>query len=562
MSVNITDILNQIKLPNNGLMHASKSTISNIQNLLYPIITNEKVVHFILSIRQQNLRESLCFDFFLKHDLKNDTQFPKNLYLRVLASILASPDANELYENVFDKIDHLFDESDDPDIKAEATDIMLNYFPKRGERLLNILREDPAHRHGPIGSITNHVYYDAAHYEEHEQGDVLLTRIRDTVTDLKPIQKIIYDDRENVHNASINSSIISTCRYIMQLMTSSVTFDDKYKIIVFNEDNFETVKIKLLNVLNSVSSSNNSTIIKLDQLKIYGDNENEQLQSRMRFKIINRDENKCLESFSRFDRSDKPLYMNVMYCNDYLFPEHINRNRNLEEIFIATNTWLHFINESNIDELPLYLSLTNIEDADIIWINRDQIKRELQIIVDCPDIENFVDKVKNYLFPYDNSKTDIFDKIKVGTLMDMDLHEILNAVWKFIQQHEHKIEMLKRLREELDDSAGICCSGLAARLINSIQGFFDEIKHPSLKIKINIDDEMKSKINRLVSQTAITQQIDPLYDSDKFKLLVMEIVETHSDSIINEFTSEDIIKNGINRENILHLAFEMYQLKF
>lgn len=563
---NIEDVLTQINLPNNGLMYASSSTIIHIKNLLDPIITNEKVVDFILSIRQQNLKESLCFDFFYKQQGNQNPEFSKNLYLRVLATILASPDADDLHGSVFDKIDLIFDESTDADVKAEATDIMLKHYPKRGERLLNILRQDPVEHlinrlttphTGPFAGGRSHVFDINNDVIEQETGDTLLTRIREN---LKPVQKIIYDDRENVHNTTLNTSIISTCRSLMKMMTSSVTFDEKYKILVFDKDTVESVKIKLLSALNS---TNQKKPIRLNQLKIYGDNETEQLQSRMQFKISSDDSATWDENavVSRFKQSDKHFYKNVMYLNDYLFPEHINRTRNLEKIFIVTNTWLHFISESNPDELQLYLSLTNIENADIIWFNRHQIKRELNSVIESPDLENFVIKVKNHLFPFDDSKTELFKKIKIGTFADMDLHEILNAVWKFIQQHEHKTEMLKRLREELDDSFGVCCSGIAARLVNSIQGFFDEATHPSLKIKIDINDEMKSKLNRLISGAAIEREIDPLYDSDEFKELVNEIVGACSEDIINEFTPEDIIRNGINQENILRLAYELYQLK-
>jgi len=148
----------------------------------------------------------------------------------------------------------------------------------------------------------------------------------------------------------------------------------------------------------------------------------------------------------------------------------------------------------------------------------------------------------------------------------MDLHEILNGVWKFINNKENKatgvhLQMIERLKEELEDSANICCSGIAARLISSIQGFFDENKYPSLKIKISIDDEMKSKINTIISQKALTLEIDPLYDINAFKNMVDAVIDENADFIMNEFTPQDIALNGINRENILQLAYDLYNIK-
>lgn len=562
-NINVDEIINQINLPNNGLMHASNLLIKETQLLLHPVILNEKVIKFILSIRQQNLRDSLCVMFFNTIS-NNDNEIKKDLYLRVLNILLASPDANELYNVVFNKIDQIFDNSNDPDIKAEATDIMLNYYPKRGERLLNILRQQPDQQLR-IDLERPALHYDTDIFDE-QQGESLLTEIRNSVINLKPTEKLIYDDRENVHNKTINSSIVSTCRSLINMMISSVTFDDKYKIMVFNGDTIETVKIKLADILSKVL---NKDII-VDNLKIYGDNEKEQLQNRMTFKIKeSENEKKIIKIGRNFKQEDKYLYKTAMNSNEFVCPERlksIERNDEskivnvLEEIFIATNTWLEYISENYPEDLELYLSITNVKDANIIWLNREEIKNELNLVIECCEVENFVNKIKNNLFPLDNLKNDIFEKIKIGTLLEMDLHEILNAVWKFIQQSEYKIEIIKRLREELEDGSGICCSGIAARLINSIQGFFDESKYPSLKIKISIDDEMKSKINKIISDVAIKNEIDPLYDSIKFKQIVNETIKTNSKLIMDEFTEEEIFRNGINEDNILRLTYELYQL--
>jgi hypothetical protein len=272
----------------------------------------------------------------------------------------------------------------------------------------------------------------------------------------------------------------------------------------------------------------------------------------------------------RFETEDKHLYKHVMYHNSFTFPEHINRDgdkgRLLEEAFIATNRWLTFVSEENEEELVMYLYLTNIEDADIIWLRREEIQQELKQLIECPDVDNFIAKIQNHLFPLDESKTKIFQKIREGSLMEMELHEILNAVWKFINNKENKsqgihLQMIERLKEELEDSANVCCSGVAARLISSIQGFFDVNKYPSLKIKISIDDEMKSKINTLISHKALTLEIDPLYDINEFKKMVDVAIEENAESMMNEFTSQDVALNGINKENILRLAYDLYNIK-
>lgn len=598
-SVAVDEIIEHVNLPNSGLMYASIHDINRIMQLLSPVITNEKIINFILRIRQQNLRDLLCIEVFSKllnlssHANEQisaqpfDPQICKNLFLRVITVVLASPDADtEVVNKAFDRIDQIFDSDNDVDIKANAADIMLNYYPSRGERLLNILRA-----HNPTGDrpLHTHTLLDAWQNNEQDQGENLLNMIRANVHDnpraatrqqnneqdrenpeigLQDATKskiLIYDDGQNVHNSALNASIVSACRSITNMMVTSVIFDGKYKIMVYEEDSIETIKKKLLSVL--IDSGYTQ---KQKQIKIYGDNRKEQLQSKMTFELISSNSTSaCKGPTPRFMNEDKYLYKNVMYHNFITFPEHIAREgkkgRLLEEAFIATNTLLKFVSEENEEVLPMYLFLTNIEDADIIWLSREEIRQELKQLIECPDVDNFVTKIQNHLFPFDGSKSKIFQKIRDGTFMEMDLHEILNAVWKFINKKENKLQgihlqMIERLKDELQD-AHVCCSGVAARLISSIQGFFDEDIYPSLKIKISIDDEMKAKINTLVSQKALVLEIDPLYDINEFKKIVNTVINENAESMMNEFTPQDVARNGINRENILQLAYDLYNIK-
>jgi len=571
-------IIEQINLPNSGLMYASIHDINRIMKLLSPVVTNEKIINFILRIIQQNLKDVMCIEIFSKLLLSPTFQICKNLYLRVLTVVLASPDAtNEIVNKAFDKIDQIFDESDDETLKANAADIMLNYYPSRGERMLNILRTQN------LLDLTEREINDPWQNNEQDQGENLLNMMRLlndraewTIGRSKP-EILIYNDRENVHNSALNASIISACRSIMNMMITSIIFDGKYKIMVYEEDSIETIKNKLLSILTTIEEPNKKPK-QPKQIKIYGDNRQERLQNKMTFEIMDDRVDACDSSVSpitkfcrrRFETEDKHLFRSVMYHNSFTFPEHINREgdkgRLLEEAFIATNRWLNFVSEESEEELVMYLYLTNIEDADIIWLRREEIQQELKQLIECPDVDNFIAKIQNHLFPLDESKTKIFKKIREGSLMEMELHEILNAVWKFINNKDNKsqgihLQMIERLKEELEDSANVCCSGVAARLISSIQGFFDVNKYPSLKIKISIDDEMKSKINTLISQKALTLEIDPLYDINEFKKMVDVVIEENAESMMNEFTSQDVALNGINKENILRLAYDLYNIK-
>jgi hypothetical protein len=49
--------------------------------------------------------------------------------------------------------------------------------------------------------------------------------------------------------------------------------------------------------------------------------------------------------------------------------------------------------------------------------------------------------------------------------------DVLDRVWAFIRDHEHKEGLLGRLQEELTDSVNVCANGKLARLLNVLQGY-------------------------------------------------------------------------------------------
>lgn len=54
--------------------------------------------------------------------------------------------------------------------------------------------------------------------------------------------------------------------------------------------------------------------------------------------------------------------------------------------------------------------------------------------------------------------------------------KLLNGLWIRINKSEHKVELIKRLVEELDESVKMCCEGHISRLCNVLVGFDDAFK--------------------------------------------------------------------------------------
>jgi hypothetical protein len=132
------------------------------------------------------------------------------------------------------------------------------------------------------------------------------------------------------------------------------------------------------------------------------------------------------------------------------------------------------------------------------------------------------------------------------------LSEVLSLVWNKIcsQTPEVKVELEKRLLQELCDMNDTCGTGLVGRLINVLSGFVQE---EALQIKMNVKDQLRSNVfARLQAnlrmlpesqQEAITLE---MAESDGKKETVREFVEAYSvrDELATEFVAAGLIKQA------------------
>jgi len=100
-----------------------------------------------------------------------------------------------------------------------------------------------------------------------------------------------------------------------------------------------------------------------------------------------------------------------------------------------------------------------------------------------------------------------------------DPKQLFMAVWECILNNKHKNEMITRLKEELEESYGMCLTGCVVRLINSIRGFnlvefetcLDKYEHERARafhlISSNIDvsdpNIITSEIQRVVNEKIV-----------------------------------------------------------
>ena len=147
---NVTSRINQVDLllPNLALMSSSSAAISRAMAILRPVIMDERVVQFINSIRQQDMRTELLKIFWAAKDSEAEPPIPitaitNRTYLTSISFLLSSPGIP--YPDMmkmFDEVDRVFNAAQEEHIRAEAADIMHRFYPahERGERMLNELR--------------------------------------------------------------------------------------------------------------------------------------------------------------------------------------------------------------------------------------------------------------------------------------------------------------------------------------------------------------------------------------------------------------------------------------
>lgn len=548
-----------IELPQFGLMTAPVSLINAAINHMQTLPITSRMVSFILTINQQNMREALCFELYLRHE--ELSRVPGRRYLAVIAALLSSPDYTHLTFEFFDRVDHVFDTTTFHDVKAEAADVMQRFFPQRSTRMFDILR--------------HHQGEENLNQEEEAERPV---QVMAHAMAPQRTHRTIYNDRENVHNSSINNSTISACRALMDMMVSTINFDNKFKVMVKHDDTPDTIKQRLALLLDT----------DIAFLSIFGNHgQEDHLQSRMTFKI-NKHKKRDIDGgvVSLLDRLDQALdafkiptkkcrffadeindYDQLIEFNDYVFPKEMRcddvlKQRRREEVFIVTNLQLQTIFENECEEEFLFfLDLTGVPDAVMIWIDREQIRKEIDTVMDQHKLEHqtLVDSIfKEIGLGEDSPSVDTLKQnIMVGSVRDIQLVELLNAVWKFIMTRDQSVqdEMKRRLKEELTDGMRVCTTGIAARLVSSIQGFFDEDIHPALKIKMSVDDEIKAKMVKVINDKAIEDDIDPAFDVEDFMKLIDACIDNHIQEIVQEYPDDSISKDIIRE--MMHRTYHI-----
>jgi hypothetical protein len=167
-------------------------------------------------------------------------------------------------------------------------------------------------------------------------------------------------------------------------------------------------------------------------------------------------------------------------------------------------------------------------------INFDYVDEEIQKLVDDTN-----DKEK-ILISLNRIR---MDRTLYSTL-SITLSVVIVKLWSYICSNENKIEMQKRLLQELEDMAGTCSSGFISRLVNTISGFGE------LSIQISFEDQVISNFSaRLNSYAQKICEEDSIFrhqaldaviklylkeNPEKDDIVVDAIIEEFYDAVLNE----------------------------
>ena len=216
-----------------------------------------------------------------------------------------------------------------------------------------------------------------------------------------------------------------------------------------------------------------------------------------------------------FSHEDTDMYTKMQIADIYILNERFQRGNEMlneirnEEYVINHNQHLHGNNDigdaKNSD--TIYDDTQNVHDE---YVNKSVLIAFINLINTYTAQEFNPEEVKKVLTSsvsgYDTVIDTVLERIEIDTskftfeLSTFSLHNAFSSLWIFINQHEHKEELYKRLVEEMVSMEKYCSTGHLSRFINVIQGF---TKHEALCIKISDEKQIQSVIFNFLDKKLI-----------------------------------------------------------
>jgi len=560
-----------LQLPNQTLNTASHKIITRFVNSLRKEIMHPVSLAFVLSIHQQNLKMELAYLWWVEArvsvaqaiaDVPIETLRMVSLLLftsHISETKLDTPSVDDLV-GVLEYT--ILDINTSTMVKNEALDIFYLHDKSRCRRFCD------RHRVASASIAIENMLNDAGTIENRRRplAGTNRTRWNSTI-------KSVYTDNQNVHDATINNSVLKAARTLIEQTLAIVTFADGLTVRVFLEDTIEILKQRISLLLGVGNGCKQPKTV-----SIYDKSGNEvkdiqHISYRGMTYVLRSLESSSPEAeadliprLAGFRKEEEVCYREVFQMSDMLFPSDLRPSvgefnseldRRLEIVFITSNK---LFNETVEDQalLELYLEMTGINEARAIWDLRSVYINELQNTTslstslsnldhplmkdgDLTGLNSFINYVLETVCRPGSTKSLSVSKefrthLFFSSVRNIRIADVLNAVWKFIFTSQHKTELLNRLKEEFEESKESCSTGVLARLVNVLQGFTND---PDLIIKISKMDGLKNRILAEVEAKTRASNIDPIIHPEEFCSLLKNWIVEREEAFVQDFSDSE-----------------------
>jgi len=148
--------------------------------------------------------------------------------------------------------------------------------------------------------------------------------------------------------------------------------------------------------------------------------------------------------------------------------------------------------------------------------------------------EDLKHMISNSSWIHENVKSFLisqFQSTEVHSILQVSFIDVLQKVILRIESHEQKEDIYQRLNQEMTESFGMCFTGRLTRLVNTLIGFYEDIR-----IEISLNEQ----ISMVISQIKIRYELhdeDELTDEAKEKIRRELRDRGYEDSVIEEWIS-------------------------
>ena len=202
-----------------------------------------------------------------------------------------------------------------------------------------------------------------------------------------------------------------------------------------------------------------------------------------------------LQSNAKADIADFFLGLKENF-SDYTLPE------NIDEYIVKGKELLDKLSYEEGGAKTFYNNTQNIHKIEVDSSINPFIEMLLSINLEIPtnedELDAFIDKVVDEIKDYSSNIHSSDEQIRIigeinRFILDKTLYSkysvslltLLIRIYYYIQNHQHKDELMKRLCEELCDMADTCTTGHIGRLVNIFSGY-------EVTLSMPIEEEIKS----------------------------------------------------------------------